>query len=499
MIDPIRKLSLSELCKKLHSKQISVAEVVKAYTIDPGKFDYLHCFQEKVDKSVDNKKLWEQVAESQRKIDSGAHGALEGVPLVFKDNYCVVGTKTQAGSTMLSDFVAPYTGTVAQKLLDQGCIYFGKANMDPFAMGSGGNSDPLVLSPWSDVKNNKFYLAGGSSSGSASLVAAGLAVAAMGSDTGGSVRQPAAWCGLVGYRPTYGLCSRYGIIGFASSLDQAGVLTKTVLDNALIMKHAIGFDEKDCRSYNGIIDDLEAACYKGETEGLSGIKIGILDCFEKIPLSPDVRTKYEELKKKCQEQGATIVMLSSDLSAYSVQAYYIISSIEGSSNLARYNGIHNGKRSPHAKKASEISAVSRGENFSPEVLRRILIGSHFLQLEFKNGYYTLAKKFQDHLKQHIKNLFQSVDVVLMPTVTETAWSLERHHSADVVDTWDSDIFTVWSAVAGVPSINFPAGMTANNMPIGFQLSANYYNDALMFRVAAAMEKINDAIELPFVN
>ena len=412
---------------------------------------------------------------------------LLGVPLGIKDLYCTKGIRTTACSKMLENFVPEYESTVTQNLLDSGAIFLGKTNMDEFAMGSANITSVFgnCYLPYKKQSSPETKLSpGGSSGGSAVAVAADLCAASIGSDTGGSIRQPAAVSGLVGLKPTYGLCSRYGMVAFASSFDQAGPITKTVEDSAIMLGAMAGHDAKDSTSLNVQIPDYSTFLGKS----IKGLKIGLAPEYLDL-LEPWGLEVIEKTKNWLIDAGCEIVYISLKTTPYSLPAYHIIAPAEASSNLARYDGVRYGYRSENFANIDELYINSRSEGFGEEVKRRILIGTYILSAGHYEAYYKKALKIQQMVKEDFQeNGFAKVDMVLTLTTPKTAIGVEETKSMSPIEMYLSDIFTVTANIAGLPAISIPADISHDGLPIGVQLIGNSLQEGLLFQVASVIEK-----------
>lgn len=407
-------------------------------------------------------------------------GVLGGVPIVIKDNINMVDTKTTCSSKFLQNYVSPYNATVVQKLLDAGAVIIAKANMDEFAMGSSNEN-----SAFGPVKNpiDNTCVPGGSSGGSACTVAAKQCFGALGTDTGGSIREPASFCGVVGLKPTYGRVSRFGVVAFASSLDQVGPLTRTVEDSALMLSVLSGQDKHDMTASTKPVDDY----LKDIDKGVKGLKIGIPKQFFNDKLDPQVMQSLTNAIQTYKQLGAEIVDVDLKSVDTALSVYYIISSAEAASNLARFDGVKYGVRAKNYEDLVDLYYKSRTQGFGKEVKRRIMLGNYVLSSGYFDAYYNKAKKVQQLIKSEFINAFKQCDVILAPTTATVAFKLgEKSH--DPVSMYLTDIFTVPVNIAGIPSISIPCGKNDKGMPIGMQLMAKHFNEATIFRVANAFEK-----------
>lgn len=420
---------------------------------------------------------------SDEKLAKGQGGALEGAPLGIKDLFCTKDIQTTAGSKILAGFKPPYESTVSQNLWDAGAVCLGKLNMDEFAMGSSNETSAFgpVVNPWKSKASNATLTPGGSSGGSASSVAAGLCLAATASDTGGSIRQPAAFTGTVGIKPTYGRCSRFGMVAFASSLDQAGPITKTVKDSALMLRAMCSYDEKDSTSLNVPVPDFAAACGRS----VKGLRIGIPREYRVEGMPAEIEALWQQGIAWLKDAGCEIVDVSLPHTKYALPCYYIIAPAEASSNLARYDGMRFGHRAEGAT-LNEVYENTRAEGFGDEVKRRILVGTYVLSAGYYDAYYTRALKVRRRIAEDFDGAFERVDALLTPTAPSAAFAL-GDKSADPVAMYLNDIFTVTVNLAGLPGISVPAGLDANGLPLGLQLIGRALDEETLFALGTAVE------------
>ena len=415
-------------------------------------------------------------------IAKGNASIMTGIPLAQKDIFCTNGIKTTCGSKMLDNFIAPYDATVIHKFNQAGSVMLGKTNMDEFAMGSSNETSFYggVKNPW-----NTDTVPGGSSGGSAAAVAARLAPASTGTDTGGSIRQPAALCGLTGLKPTYGRVSRYGMIAFASSLDQAGTFTQTAEDSALMLNVMSGFDDKDSTSVDKDVPDYSANL----NQDLKGLKIGLPKEYFGEGLNADVAKVVEEAIAEYKKMGAEIIDISLPNSHLSVPAYYVIAPAECSSNLSRFDGVRFGYRCEDPKDLEDLYKRSRGEGFGEEVKRRIMIGTYALSTGYYDSYYLKAQKIRRLISDDFKAAFEKVDVIMGPTSPEVAFKAGEK-SGDPVSMYLSDIYTIATNLAGLPGMSVPCGFS-NKMPVGLQIIGNYFEESRLLNVAHQYQQTTD--------
>lgn len=478
--EDLRKLSLVEACYKLKEKEISPLELTDAFIEAIENRRELNAF---ITETIDSAR--KQAQKSEIKLKNKENGLLEGIPLGIKDLYCTKGIRTTAGSKILENFIPSYESTVTQNLLNEGAIFLGKLNMDEFAMGSANLTSYFgpVINPIHSQKNpDKDLVPGGSSGGSSAAVAARLVMAATASDTGGSIRQPASFTGTVGIKPTYGLCSRYGMVAFASSLDQAGPITNNVRDAALMLSVMSGYDEKDSTSLNipksNYLDNLQPS--------VKGLKIGLpKECFEN--LSDDLSCIMKKSIEILQKLGAECIEISLKMLKYALPSYYIIAPAEASSNLARYDGVRYGFRAQNVHSIQDMYAETRYLGFGEEVRRRILIGTYVLSKGGFESYYVLAQKVRTKITQEFEKAFENVHIILTPTTTGGAFSLEDAPKMNAVDMYLNDIFTVSVNMAGLPGISVPGGHTKDGLPLGIQFIGPKLSEQQLFNVSAAFE------------
>ena len=413
------------------------------------------------------------------KIQNGTAGKLAGAVIAVKDILAMKGERLTCGSRMLENFVSPYDATVIQKLEDADAIIIGKTNMDEFAMGSSNEN-----SAFGAVKNpvNPEYVPGGSSGGSAAAVAANLAMAALGTDTGGSIRQPAALCGVVGIKPTYGRVSRFGLVAFASSLDQVGPLTNSVEDAARLLEVISGHDERDSTSASVPVAEF-SKLLNGDIKGKI---IGLPKEYLSDGVQNEIRAAIAVAKDHLQSAGAVIKEVSLPHTQYAIATYYIICTAEASSNLARYDGARYGQRSPQAKSLEEMYVKSRSAGFGTEVKRRIMLGTYVLSAGYYDAYYRRAQKVRTLIRRDFEQAFTECDVLLAPTTPTTAFKLGAK-TADPLEMYLADIFTVSSNLAGIPALSLPAGVDANGLPIGLQIIGKAFDEKSILQVAHFLE------------
>ena len=473
------KSSISQIKDSLRDKKISVEELYDEFLIK-AKSSKTNSFNLLLDK--ENNIL--SIKESQKRYENGNPLPLDGIPLGIKDLFCTKGIRTTASSKILSNFTPNYESFVTQKLLDDGSIFIGKNNCDEFAMGSSNETSFFgpVKNPWKN-KNvpTDDLVPGGSSGGSAAAVAEGTCVASMGTDTGGSIRQPASLCGIVGLKPTFGSCSRWGIVAFASSLDQAGPLTNSVEDAALILNSINKHDFNDTTSSNHVREDYSI----GINDKLDQkIKIGIPSDYLK-DVSGDILSQIENTKKALIKHNVEFVDVEFKTTEYALSTYYILAPAEASSNLARYDGIRYGVRE-EGKSLDDIYLNSRTKGFGDEVTRRILIGAYVLSAGYYDAYYRQAQKVRRLIKDDFQRIFNDVDFILTPTTPNEAFKIGD--KLDPISMYKNDIYTVPTSLAGLPGISIPSGLSTNGLPLGIQFIGNYFEEKKLLQIAALAEK-----------
>ncbi len=473
----ITELTVHELQEKIKNKELTITQINEAYIkrIKEKEPEIQAFITELTEQGI------EQAKKIQNKIDKGEKvGELAGIPIGIKDIICTKGIKTTCASKMLENFISPYDATVMEKINAEEMINLGKLNMDEFAMGGSTEYSYFkkTRNPWDLSK-----VPGGSSGGSAAAVAANMVPWALGTDTGGSIRQPASLCGVVGLKPTYGLVSRYGVIAFASSLDQVGVFTKDVQDCATLLNVIAGHDEKDSTSI-----DIEKKDYiKSLNKDIKGLKIGIPKEFYGEGINSEVKLALEKAIEKYREMGAEIEEFSLDIAKYALATYYIIACAEASSNLGRYDGIRYTYRSPEAKTLKEIYKKSRSEAFGAEVKRRIILGTYVLSSGYYDAYYKKAQQVRTLVMNEFNKAFEKYDVIVTPTSPTTAFKIGEK-SNNPLEMYLSDICTVSVNIAGLPGISIPCGVDSEGMPIGMQIIGNKFCEETIIKTAYAYEQ-----------
>lgn len=474
-----KQASLKEIAGAVQSKKVSAVEVTQAFlkrveSLDPK----INSFVSVNDKALDEAKAVDRAIAAGKNV-----GALAGVPVAVKDLLCTEGLRTTACSKILENFVPPYSATVVNKLRSSGAVVLGKTSLDEFAMGSSNETSYFgaVRNPW-----NLDYVPGGSSGGSSAALAARLAPAAIGTDTGGSIRQPASFCGVFGIKPTYGRVSRYGIIAFASSLDQAGPMARTTEDCALMLEAMSGHDRMDATSSKVAVP----AWSKALNQNLKGVRVGLPKEYFSESLDPDVSRVTQEAITALKAAGAETVEVSLPLVKYAVSIYYLIATSEASSNLARYDGVRFGYRSNFeenpASDLGEFYARNRGEAFGAEVKRRIMLGTYALSSGYYDAYYQKAGQVRRLLRDEFTKAFELCDVILSPVTTSPAFKLGERIS-NPLEMYLNDIFTTSTNLAGLPGMSVPVGFSKSGLPIGVQVMAKHFDEQSIFNVSLALE------------
>jgi aspartyl-tRNA(Asn)/glutamyl-tRNA(Gln) amidotransferase subunit A len=473
----VRSWGVAEAARKIASKEISSYELTKEYSRHiEAKNPEINAFI-----TITSELAAAQAKASDAKIAAGQAGAIEGVPLAIKDLFCTKGVLTTAASNILHGFVPPYESTVTNRLLDAGAVMLGKTNLDEFAMGSANITSyyGVVHNPW-----NYDLVAGGSSGGSAASVAANMCAASLGTDTGGSIRQPASFCGLVGFKPSYGRCSRYGIIAFASSLDQAGPITKNVEDAALLYEIMAGHDERDSTTSPNAVERTSSNL----SGNIKGLKVGIPSEYRVDGMDNEITSMWDNAAKMLQEMGAEIVPISLPHTKYALATYYIVAPAEASSNLARYDGVRYGLRvMEDGDGINDMYEKTRAKGFGAEVKRRIMIGTYVLSSGYYDAYYKKAQQVRGKIIKDFNDAFNKVDVILTPTCPTAAFKIGENME-DPVTMYLNDVFTIPASLAGLPAISIPAGLNKAGLPLGLQLLAHNFNESTLLRTAHAMER-----------
>ena len=482
--------TIAEARDKLKAREITSEEITLSCISAIDDADALGAFVHKTpDKAVD------QARSADLLLKQGDAPSLCGIPLGIKDLFACEGIPTQAASKILNGFKPEYESTVTQNLRNAGAVTLGKVNMDEFAMGSSNETSVYgnAVNPWKF--SDKALTPGGSSGGSASAVAADLCLAAIGTDTGGSIRQPAAFTGIVGIKPTYGRCSRWGIVAFASSLDQAGPMCKSVRDTAIMLEAMCGFDRKDSTSSESPVPNFEAML----TGNIRNKKIGIPREYRLDGMSPQIESLWKDGADMLRNAGAEVVDISLPHTKYALPAYYVIAPAEASSNLARYDGVRFGRRAKlnAGESITEMYERSRSEGFGNEVQRRVMIGTYVLSAGFYDAYYNRARKVRSLIKKDFEDVFAAgIDAILTPTTPSAAFELGKLESADPVEMYLNDVFTVTVNLAGLPGISVPAGLNSEGLPLGLQLIGRPWEEGDLMNIAHTLESATGFVEKP---
>ena len=485
----LTELTLAEACSALRQKKCSAVELAQAHIRAIEKARALNAFIIETPE-----KALAMARQSDARIARGEAGPLEGIPLGIKDLYCTEGVQTTAGSHILEGFVPPYESTVTANLWRDGAVMLGKLNLDEFAMGSSNETSHFgpVISPWRRRGSNAALVPGGSSGGSAAAVAARLCFGATASDTGGSIRQPAAFTGTTGIKPTYGRCSRWGMVAFASSLDQAGPIARSVRDAAILLRSMAGHDSKDTTSVDIPVPDFEASVGRG----VKGLKIGIPKEYRRDGMAAEIENLWAQGIAWMKDAGATITEISLPHTRHALPAYYIVAPAEASSNLARYDGVRYGLRVP-GKDIADMYEKTRAAGFGKEVRRRIMIGTYVLSAGYYDAYYVRAQKIRTLIKRDFETAFDAgIDAILTPATPSAAFGLGEKGSADPVEMYLNDIFTVTVNMAGLPGISVPAGLSTEGLPLGLQVIGRAFDEETLFSVARVIEQAAPKIAAP---
>ena len=477
MSSELTALTIAEARSRLLRKEFSALELTEAHLSAMERARHLNAY---IIETADLAR--ERARESDKRIAEGHTRPMEGIPIGMKDLFCTEGVQTTAASRILEGFTPPYESTVSQQLRDAGTVMLGKLNLDEFAMGSANITSYFgaVKNPWVAKGRNAELVPGGSSGGSAAATSAHLCMAATGTDTGGSIRQPASFCGLVGVKPTYGRCSRWGIVAFASSLDQAGPITRTVRDAAIMLKAMCGHDAKDSTSANLPVPDFEAVL----GQGVKGMRIGIPKEYRPDGLNTEVNALWNKGIDWLEKAGATIVDVSLPHTKYALPTYYIVAPAEASSNLARYDGVRFGLRVP-GKSLDDMYGKTRAAGFGAEVKRRIMIGTYVLSAGYYDAYYVKAQKVRALIMRDFNDAFEKVDAILTPTAPSAAFGI--NDKIDTITMYLNDVFTVPASLAGIPAASVPAGLTAEGLPLGLQVLTKRWDEETLFRVCQSLE------------
>jgi aspartyl-tRNA(Asn)/glutamyl-tRNA(Gln) amidotransferase subunit A len=477
-MDRLEMHTIAQLAAGLHAGEFSSVELTRAF------LERIECFDPSLNAfiTITAERALEQAAAADKRIAAGSHETLTGVPIAHKDIFCTRGVRTSCGSRILDNFIAPYDATVVEKFNDAGLVMLGKTNLDEFAMGSSNETSYYgpVKNPWDSTA-----VPGGSSGGSAAAVAAGLTPGATGTDTGGSIRQPAALCGITGIKPTYGRVSRWGMIAYASSLDQGGALARSAEDVALLLQVMAGFDRRDSTSVDRETPDYRTAL----SADVAGLRIGLPREYFGEGLESGVARNIEEAVAEYRKLGAEVVEISLPNSHLAVPAYYVVAPAECSSNLARFDGVRYGYRCQEPKDLLDLYTRSREEGFGAEVKRRIMVGTYALSAGYYDAYYLKAQRIRRLISEDFKRAFAEIDVIMGPTSPTVAFDLGEKIN-DPVTMYLSDIYTIAVNLAGLPAMSIPVGFVRDR-PVGLQLIGNYFDEARLLNVAHRYQRVTD--------
>lgn len=474
----ITNFTLTKTLNLLKNKEFSSVELTESYLNNMQKNKHYNAYvTECADLAL------EQAKEADKRYANGTNLAIDGICLGIKDLFCTKGVRTTACSHILDNFIPQYESTVTQKLLNEGAVFLGKLNLDEFAMGGSNETSYFghVINPWSKDKD---LVPGGSSGGSAAAVAAHMCVAATGTDTGGSIREPAAFCGCTGIKPTYGRCSRYGIIAFASSLDQAGPIAQTVEDCAIMLKTMAGYDEKDSTSVDLKVPDYQSFL----SQDIKGLVVGLPKEYRLDGMNPEVVAYWDKTAEILKARGAIIKEISLPHTKYALATYYVLAPAEASSNLARYDGIRFGERQ-NGSSLDELYINTRTEGFGSEVKRRIMIGTYVLSAGYYDAYYLKAQKMRRLIQNDFIEAFKLCDIILTPTSPITAFPIgDESMLKNPINMYLNDVFTVSVNLAGLPALSLPIGLSTEGLPYGMQLIGKPFDEETIFKVADKIEQ-----------
>jgi len=486
-VTALTELTLAAARDGLRARQFSACELAEAHVAAAAAARPLNAYLAETPE-----RALAMAGAADDRLARGAGLALDGLPLAVKDLFCTEGVATTAASRILEGFTPPYESTVTAKLWQAGAVLLGKTNLDEFAMGSSTTTSGFgaVESPWRRPGDNRPLVPGGSSGGSAAAVAARAALAAIGTDTGGSIRQPASFCGIVGLKPTYGRCSRWGIVAFASSLDQAGPMTRSVRDAAIMLQAMAGHDPRDSTSAPLSLPDFEAAL----TGDIRGVKIGIPREYRVSGMAAEIEVLWQRGIEWMKGAGAEPIEVSLPMTKYALPAYYIIAPAEASSNLARYDGVRFGRRVPGAS-VDEMYENTRAAGFGAEVRRRILMGTYVLSAGYYDAYYLKAQKVRARIAADFAAAFQRCDALLTPTAPSAAFAIGEKQD-DPIAMYLNDVFTVPVNLAGLPGISVPAGLSSDGLPLGLQVIGRAFDEATVLRIAGVIESAADFCARP---
>ncbi len=482
-------LTIKQALDGLKNKDFTVVELTDAHIKAAEAAKQLNCF---ITDTFEQARS--QAKDSDAKYTKGNNGILEGIPVAMKDLYCTEGIRTTAASKILDNFIPPYESNVSANMLRDGAITIGKSNLDQFAMGSANITSAYgnVISPWKRNGDDADLVPGGSSGGSAAAVAARIVLGSTGTDTGGSIRQPAAFCGVAGIKPTYGRCSRFGIIAFASSLDQAGPMARTVEDCSIMLESMAGYDLRDSTCVDRPVPKYSDAI----GQGVKGLKIGIPKEYRIDGTSPEITAEWEKGIAMLKDAGAEIVDVSLPHTKYALQTYYVIAPAECSSNLSRYDGVRYGVRVENKDgNLDDLYEATRAAGFGDEVKRRILIGTYVLSAGYYDAYYNKARKVRKLIWQDFINAYKKCDVLLTPTAPTSAFAIGEKME-DPLAMYLNDVFTVPASMAGMPGMSVPTGIDLKGLPLGLQILGKPFDEETIFKVAHELEKASNFTAIP---
>ena len=487
MMTDLTNLTIKQALDAMAKGEFTSEELTSAHLKAMDEQRHLNCYITETPELA----LQQAKASDARRAKAEA-GLLEGIPMGMKDLYCTKGVRTTAASKILENFTPTYESTVSQNMLNDGMVMLGKLNLDEFAMGSSNETSAYgnVINPWKRNSDDADLAPGGSSGGSSASVAARIAMGATGTDTGGSIRQPAAFTGIAGIKPTYGRCSRFGIVAFASSLDQAGPMARTVEDCAIMLQSMAGHDPKDSTSVDLAVPDF-AAALSGD---MRGKKVGIPKEYRMDGMSEEITKLWDDGIAMLREAGAEPVEISLPHTKYALPAYYIIAPAECSSNLARYDGVRYGLR-VEGENLNDMYERTRAAGFGSEVQRRILIGTYVLSAGYYDAYYVKAQKIRSLIKQDFDKAFETCDVILTPTTPSAAFAL-GDNTGDPLEMYMNDVFTVTTNMAGLPGMSVPAGLSADGLPLGLQLIGKAFDEEMVLRASHVIEKAANFTAMP---
>lgn len=484
-------LTITEALKGLKNKEFSATEITTAHIHAMAAAKGLNAFITETPELA-----LAQAKASDARYAKGESLPMDGIPIAMKDLFCTKGVQTTAASHILEGFIPNYESTVSQKLLDAGTVMLGKANLDEFAMGSSNTSSHFgnVISPWKREGSDVDLVPGGSSGGSAAAVAARISMAATGTDTGGSIRQPAAFCGITGIKPTYGRCSRWGVVAFASSLDQPGAFARNVDDTALLLQNMMGYDAKDSTSANLPVPDIMSALGAPDAASMKGLKVGIPKEYRVDGMPPEIEKMWQQGIDWMKAAGAEIIDISLPHTKYALAVYYVIAPAECSSNLARYDGVRYGLR-VEGEDLNDTYSKTRAEGFGDEVKRRIMIGTYALSSGYYDAYYIKAQKVRRLISQDFMSAYEKCDVILTPTAPSAAFAIGENED-DPIKMYLNDVFTVPASLAGLPGMSVPTGLSTDGLPLGLQILGKPWDEVGVLKAGKALEQAANFTAMP---